>query len=585
MARMLPSEILDDHNSPAETRLFRKIKTETPDDWIAVHSVGLTNHSQKPWAEIDFVLIANSGVWCLEVKGGGVEHRDGRWYTNDNLLKESPFAQAGGGAAALFEYLKTRVPTVVQAIVGYGVCFPDTRWEGHAPEIDEALIYDDDDLERPFEQFVHRIAARWQDRLAAKRPSGFRPLSPADRGRVLHEIAPDFRLVPSLRSRVSEVEDQLLRLTDEQAAIVEGMKESDRVIVKGGAGTGKTLLALHEARRLAQEGFSTLLCCFSTLLADELRTQVAEVENLEVRHLHGLMRDLISDAELMDQLPEAEAQDIYDIFYPQLSLEALDRLGRIGTFEALVVDEAQDLMKASYSQVFDALLDNELAAGRWRVFHDPNQDRFSAADNSVLEQLERHAECSYRLWLNCRNTRQIAFETAILSSLPVSETVRTEGPDVAELWYDDEAHQAELLAKHLKSWVDSGLRPDQITVLSPRRFERSVASRVDRRKLPGPLVDVSAARHADDSLRFSTIARFKGLESDAIAVVDIDDLEDARALLEIYIGASRARALLAVFLAQELSDIYKERVADFLQRLEKPHVGTSQLTRAGADYA
>src|SRR5438046_1867341 len=109
MARMLPPEILDDHKSHAEARLFRKIKTETPDDWTAVHSVGLATHSEKPWAEIDFVLIADSGVWCLEVKGGGVEHRDGRWYTNDHLLRESPFSQAGGGAAALFEYLKNRV--------------------------------------------------------------------------------------------------------------------------------------------------------------------------------------------------------------------------------------------------------------------------------------------------------------------------------------------------------------------------------------------------------------------------------------------------------------------------------------------
>src|SRR3954452_5529168 len=121
MAKMLPDHVLDPEHSHAETRLFRKIRDGTPDDWYVIHSLGLVNHAAKPWAEIDFVLITGSGVWCIEVKGGLIEHRDGLWYTNGNELKQSPFAQAGGASAALHSYLRDRVPAISKAISGWGV--------------------------------------------------------------------------------------------------------------------------------------------------------------------------------------------------------------------------------------------------------------------------------------------------------------------------------------------------------------------------------------------------------------------------------------------------------------------------------
>ena len=58
-----------------------------------------SEHERKVWAEIDFVLVTDSGVLCLEVKGGTLIHRGGDWLQNDRRLKQSPFAQAGGGAA------------------------------------------------------------------------------------------------------------------------------------------------------------------------------------------------------------------------------------------------------------------------------------------------------------------------------------------------------------------------------------------------------------------------------------------------------------------------------------------------------
>src|SRR5262245_16693337 len=140
MAKMYPAAVVDDHGSHAERIVFAKLRDETPPDWRAIHSVGLAHHSDKPWAEVDFVVVTDAGVFCLEVKGGHIEHRRGDWFTNGKPLKESPFAQAGGSAAALYEYLAGREPAVRRSLVGYGVLFPQSTFNEEMPSVAPDLI-------------------------------------------------------------------------------------------------------------------------------------------------------------------------------------------------------------------------------------------------------------------------------------------------------------------------------------------------------------------------------------------------------------------------------------------------------------
>src|SRR5690349_2444084 len=94
VARMYPRQWEDRNGSAAEALVYRRLRDETPDDWFAVHSVGLTSHRDKPWSEVDFVVIGPFGVLCLEVKGGRITVEEGKWFTNGRPLKESPFRQA-----------------------------------------------------------------------------------------------------------------------------------------------------------------------------------------------------------------------------------------------------------------------------------------------------------------------------------------------------------------------------------------------------------------------------------------------------------------------------------------------------------
>src|SRR3954468_19469231 len=104
MAHMLPDEPWSTTVSPAEFLVFDLIRNQLDDSWWALHSVGLTEHRTKPWAEIDFVLVGPSAVVCLEIKGGAVRREGGNWYSrsrngHDNDLGKGPFDQVGSAQA------------------------------------------------------------------------------------------------------------------------------------------------------------------------------------------------------------------------------------------------------------------------------------------------------------------------------------------------------------------------------------------------------------------------------------------------------------------------------------------------------
>ena len=186
MAKMLPATVAEGTSSPAEHAMFAHIRDELSSEWIVLHSLGLTIHHAKPWAEIDFVLIGPPGVICLEVKGGLVSRRDGIWYTTPARppcrpaakLHESPFEQVGSASAQLFKFIQRACPEAAKAITGYAVAAPDVEWTVRGPDIDLALVYDQRDCVRPFADFLDRVIRRWNERLGG--PTGRKSRRSAD---------------------------------------------------------------------------------------------------------------------------------------------------------------------------------------------------------------------------------------------------------------------------------------------------------------------------------------------------------------------------------------------------------------------
>ena len=70
-------------------------------------------------------------------------------------------------------------------------------------------------------------------------------------------------------------EDAADALTEHQAVILDAIRLLTLVEVRGGAGSGKTFLAMEQARRLAQRGQRVALVCYSHGLASYLERVAA----------------------------------------------------------------------------------------------------------------------------------------------------------------------------------------------------------------------------------------------------------------------------------------------------------------------
>jgi hypothetical protein len=576
MARMIPAMPAEHIESAAEKELFVRMANELSDEWIVLHSLGLAIHDRKPWAEIDFVLIGPPGVFCLEVKGGLVSREEGVWYTTPlhgresgvkKRLSESPFEQVGSASAALYRHLEKRLPDFARSIVGYGVAVPDCEWTITGPDIDRSLVYDHNDTTNPLQDFVDRMTSTWAQRLGRQWHREREILRRSTKQRVLDELRGDFALVPSLRAMAEAAGRELIRLTEQQADLFARLSENARVIARGGAGTGKTTIALAEARRCAANGSRVLLVCFSRNLAAHLGSELEDVNGIVVTTLHSLMAQTVAAAGLENRLPDAEDPYLYETFFPELCLEVLLEESR-PRFDVLIVDEGQDLLLEPYMDVFDVLIEGGIAAGKWRWFIDPNQNLFTGISAAGMRRLLMVNPVDWPLTINCRNTAPIATQVSLLAGVRADLTLIPDGPSVEYQWWDSVDEQRRLISNHISRVRHAGFGEGRLIILSPYHIERSsLANGLIGSSLP--IVDVSRGGIDDPTpgVRFSTIASFKGLESDIVLLIDVDDLDDPRSQFLVYVGASRARILLSVSVAARLQTRIEQLAREYGQRI------------------
>jgi hypothetical protein len=556
--------------SAAELFVFDRIRDELPDEWIALHSVGLTIHKRKPWAEIDFVLIGPPGVFCLEVKGGRVTREDGVWYTTPQhghdrgkrqRLNESPFEQVGSASAELFKFLSESMPRIADRIVGYAVAAPDVEWEIRGPDIDLALVYDHGDTATPFSAFMERVGRRWNEKVGRSWNRKLELLGRVDKQRVLELLRGDFQLVPTLAAVADAAERELVRLTDEQCELFARLADNPRVIARGGAGTGKTVIAVEEARRLAGQGKRVHFTCLSDNLGRAVAESLRDVPPVEVRTLHDQMRLMVEEAGRSADLPDVSDEDLLTLFLPELALEVgLDSDDAHWKYDAVIVDEAQDLLRDAYLDVIEILVGGELAKGCWRFFLDPVQNIFGGVSPTGLERVRAATPVDWPLAINCRNTAPIAAQVALLSGTPLGRSLVEDGPEVEITWYEETADQRKLIADRLAALRHEGFAPGRILLLSKYVLSESVSC-----DWTPPLTDISneAHRTTPSALRFSTIGAFKGLEADVVLLVDVDDLSTNDGLASVYVGASRAKLALYVFISNAEHAQFKNLAKEF----------------------
>ncbi len=519
--RMVPTSPYNT-GSQAEKRIFERLSHVLDDRYTAFHSLKPTRHPHKRFPEIDFVICGPDGLYALEIKGGYIACHDGVWqyrnrYGQLTRSYEGPFRQAENALHGLLGCLRADLPreTLDRFTVGYGVVFPDCEWECEGAEWDSEMLADMR-RSRDIEGWLRDLFRYWRGR-------GGRPGQPDDRDveRLRTYLRPEVKgRVNEVRlfEQVEDIQGRVARLTDDQMRMADVAETNRRVLCAGGAGTGKTFLAERLARCWAEAGLQVALVCGSPWLRHFLASRLA---------LPGLTVSLIDGVRL----------DCH-------------RAG-LQRFDALIVDEGQDLFEMAYIEVLDGVLAGGLETGRWCWFHDLNNQSLSHRfDPRAKRYLEALGPVRIPLRINCRNTRVIL--EWIQESLGADLGVRGAGagPEVRARTVATSRDAAAWISSEIRELVDvGGLAPGSVTILSPCGFAGSSAAHMPSEAVRRirRLDEYSMREMPGDKVGFARIGDFKGLENEAIIVVDLPPHEGiGRNSPEHYVAMTRARSVLSL---------------------------------------
>lgn len=546
---------LDDLPSQAEAKVYRALRDRLPKAYVVFFQVGWILRREDEQAkdgEIDFLVChPDHGYLCIEVKGGGVgfDATTGEWFSVDRHQQKhainNPISQALKAKysirSKLNEHPRWRDLSLGNGLRGHALFFPDVGDPIvlSRPDMPAALIGSARNLPQP-KDWIDSAFTYWGNDVGSFTPIGRRGID------VVREVfARSFVVAPLVSSRLVDQEARRLVLTKDQMRVLDFLRSRRRVAVSGGAGTGKTVLALEKARRLASEGFKTLLICYNRQLADHLSSLCSDMSNVDVMSFHQLCHRQVERADRAsgrDLVAEAKVtypgKDLYDVQLPNAMAYSLEVLP--DRYDAIVCDEGQDFREEFWVPLELLLSDYERSP--LYVFYDDNQNIYARAGTFPIR------DEPFSLTTNCRNTAPIHVAAyRHYKGVPVSPP-DIEGDDVQfDASPGRDAQAAKINARIVDLVVRQGVAAGDITVLIADALRKTdYYATLRRLPLPKPATWLEEGNRSNNTVLIDTVQRFKGLESPIVILWGLDTIDLTRSEELLYVGMSRAKSLLVV---------------------------------------
>ncbi|RAN69337.1 hypothetical protein B5P43_36520 [Bacillus sp. SRB_336] len=477
--------------------------------------------------EIDIlVLWPGVGLAAIEVKGGLVTNERGQWFQsggNDGKHKlQDPIAQSQGSMHAFKEWLQDQMGSPLTSRFAYMAALPYSAVPQHWVRAGNprALILDRDDCKRPAELIRRAIETEG---------GGTGPLAPSFLERIVPRLEGNLDQPDTNAAGQGELEDQQDQLTERQSVLLAATRSLTRVRFTGGAGSGKTWLALQKARQLCRDGKRVGLFCYNMGLGMYFQNQVAGWKNAKPAFTGEFHEYVLSLG-----VPEGTGQDYFDVEMPRLLKELGGGMPVGDTFDAIIVDEAQDFAPSWWDALRACL--KEPDASEIYAFMDDQQDvyqRWSSA--AALQDLAPiHVDD------NLRNTRKIAETFKCFAGdkfMPRGSTGlamrRVEcSPDDA----------MDVAGDCVDALIEDGWANNQIALLTTNSRHPIHQEHFEN----GTLDEYWREFHANEAEFYGHVLGFKGLER-SVVILCVDGFRDIeRAAERLYVGLSRARTLLVV---------------------------------------
>lgn len=414
-----------------------------------------------------------------------------------------------------------------------------------------------------FEEYIKKTFKYWRNNCLEKHKCEGDQLTQENIQRAETFLRGNFGAIPSLNSILTELDTQILSATEEQYSELEMVNDNDRVIVRGGAGTGKTLIGMEHAKKLAASNKKVLFLCYNRMLAEYLNENIlinsSELKgNITICTLHGYLANYV---DMTDENNYRDKRNYYDIVVPERFLEYVMINSLKNLYDVVIIDEAQDLLKKNYLICINELLKGGLNNGRWYIFYDYNQNIYNHELQEAIKKLNEIGPVIFTLNTNCRNTKQIGIYNTLLSGIKHEKYLRINGENVNIESYKNKLDQCNKLLKYVKNVKTQGLNVGDIVILSPYSFENSCLKGEDLFKSVCKFQNITNVRYRNiqsNSLKFCTIHSFKGLEAKAIILIDMDKLTDTDRKLLNYTAISRAKTMLYILYNEDIQDELSE---------------------------
>ncbi|MGB8691002.1 MAG: NERD domain-containing protein [Microcoleus sp.] len=513
MARMIPKKLSSTTKSPAEKTLFQIFEKNLSDDYVVFHEAWWQHIKYIVQdREADFIIIhPDRGIIILEAKGGKISYDpvNMAWYQNQYKMKISPFQQAREIKFKFLDFLSKQNEFLKKDFcIGQCVAFPDidgvvNNLPSEAPQ--EILL-----LRPQLGNISGWISSVFDYYKAA---GNFTKLGEQRTDLIINLISPSTKFQKYIANDISETNQEIFQLTEQQFDILNNLRLHSECIVLGCAGSGKTQLAIEKARRLCQHKVKTLVICKSNNLSLYLAASLRD----EIKMGYCV----VSSFEEM-QLKQSK-----------LTFE----------FTAIILDEGQDFESEEINDLKQLI---PLDDGIFYIFQDSNQ-RISKNANKFALQVHPTV-----LDKNCRNTHKIfKYAEPFVSCSYAIKSSLIEGRDVMYRIYEETDDIFSLLEKDLTVLVKNhNVCPNQIVILTDMypssKSLLSQYSHIDRFYLK----PYSFSTKDKNTIHWSNIGMYKGLESDVIVLV----FEKEKKLIpsnwdiaDRYVGATRAKSFLVIY--------------------------------------
>jgi superfamily I DNA/RNA helicase len=370
-------------------------------------------------------------------------------------------------------------------------------------------------------------------------------------------------LYPEIRLGWAHDDAQVLEAMDrEQECLAKSLGDGHR-LVRGVAGSGKTIVLMCRARHLYElhPDWRILVLCFNRVLAEHLSRTIGADDRLQVLTFHAwCSRELRRANVPMPPAPErGQAWHEYWEQVPTLLLDAYATgQARAGTYQAIVVDEGQDFANEWYRVILKAL---DPASNSLFVAVDSSQNIYNRK-TSWRELGVQVAGHSRVLRVNYRNTRPILDAAyRMISELDSrSNAARDQSEDYVTPdralrgGSPPQVHRHSSLAvarRFTRAWIqarlDRGVAPHDILVLGlSRPTMESLTGWLEEEGLSACFL---LTEQLPGAVRLSTIHSAKGLDGACVLLFSAHELEgrgDEEARRLLYIGMTRAREELCV---------------------------------------